>query len=282
MASPASSSTPNHGPYQPADSFTNPLLNLWLGGIHVGDSRAAEPLRFSLWELLAAMTVAAVLLALFRALGIVGAAAAFVAALALTQGFYPAWNRNSLLRQEAMFDFVWGALMPIVCLTFDPFVFKFDDPAMFSPGMRANPFETSQLYPWSLTVYAVISCQIACLSLWLVVGRLPPALAAVLAGVLWVGFALACVVGVVLLLPAAVGSLFAIGAIGFTPLFTARAFYRRALQAGGLAIRELPPHQAEWRALVGYWLGIIVPAAVGTLSAAWLWSQGFLTSRAGF
>ena len=281
MAVPAFNSPPHHAPFQPADSFTNPLLNLWLGGIRVDHSRAAEPLRFSLWELLAAMTVAAVLLALFRALGIIGAAAAFVAALALTQGFYPAWNRTSLPRQEAMFDFVWGSLMPVVCLTFDPFVFKFDDPAMFSPGVRANPFETSQLYPWSLTVYAVIACQIAGLSLWLVVGRLPPTLAAVLAGVLWVGFALACVVGIVLILPAAVGSLFAIGALGFTPLFTARAFYRRALQAGGLAIRELPSRQAEWRALVGYWLGIVVPAAVGTLVAAWLWSQGLLSSGTG-
>jgi len=45
-----------------------------------------QPLRFSLWQLLTATTLAAALLALFRALGIWGAVFAFVAAAEMRFG----------------------------------------------------------------------------------------------------------------------------------------------------------------------------------------------------
>src|SRR5262245_43451773 len=98
--------------------------SFWRSEFRLADKELSQPLRFRLGELFAVVTAAAVLLALFRSLGIVGAALSFLAAVGFTNLIYPRWNGVSLARQQAMFDFVWGLVMPIVCLAFDPFVFK--------------------------------------------------------------------------------------------------------------------------------------------------------------
>src|SRR5438034_5714843 len=97
----------------------------WLGNIYPENARAVRPLRFRLGELFIVITAAAVLLAVFRAMGIFGAVFSFITALAFTNQLYPNWRPKR--DQETMFDFVWGIVMPIVCLVFDPWVFKLYD-----------------------------------------------------------------------------------------------------------------------------------------------------------
>lgn len=273
-AAPAGHVPPDAERTYPRNTFQFRLLNGWLGGVQIDATQITQPLRFRLWELMVAMTVAAVLLALFRSLGIIGAAVAFVAALAVTQGLYPALNRDSPARQAAMFDFVWGAIMPIVCLTFDPFVFKYGDVPFFSEPLYgvSSPllFRTASFYPWSWPVYAIVVWQVVCLAVWLVLGRLPAGIAGLWAGMLWVGFALSCLVGVALVLPALAGAMVGIGLMGFTPLFTARAFYRRALMAGTVATRELPVRRASGLALLGYGAALLLPSCAGFFVGAWI------------
>src|SRR4051812_26866476 len=91
-----------------------PAQFTWLGDISPADAQSAQPLRFRLAELFAVITAAAALLALFRAMGIFGAAFSFITALAFTNQLYPNWRSKA--DQEAMFDFIWGIVMPIVCL----------------------------------------------------------------------------------------------------------------------------------------------------------------------
>jgi hypothetical protein len=168
-----------------------------------------------------------------------------------------------------MFDLVWGALMPPVCLVFDPFVFKYSD-AMSSARLdvidvvfMSTPqlWNEAHLQPWAVPVYALIGWQLLVLCVWLVAGRLPPDVSAAWTGMLWTGFAVACIVGGILFAPALFGILFAgIGLLGLTPLFTARAYYRRAILAAAIATRELPSPRAERLALLGYWLALPVPA----------------------
>src|SRR5687767_4203657 len=98
-----------------------------------------EPLRFSLAQLLIGTTIVAVLLALFRALGIWGAVLSFGAALIFTLLIYPQTRRGHAQQQALMFDFVWGIVMPVVCLVFDPFVFKQENT---SPFDFAKPVES--------------------------------------------------------------------------------------------------------------------------------------------
>ena len=70
-----------------------------------------------------------------------------------------------------------------------------------------------------------------------------------------------CIIGGILFVPAMVGIFFVgIGLLGLTPLFTARAYYRRAILAAAIATRELPSLRAERLALLGYWFVLPVPA----------------------
>ena len=69
---------------------------------------SGQPLRFSLWQLLTVTTLAAALLALFRALGIWGAVFAFAVAAVCSLTAY----RSDRQRQALLFDFIWGLVMP--------------------------------------------------------------------------------------------------------------------------------------------------------------------------
>jgi hypothetical protein len=173
-----------------------------------------------------------------------------------------------------MFDFLWGAIMPLVCLAFDPFVFKSDESPLVEVGIvgltPGSGFLAARFYPWSWPAYAAIGWQIACLGAFLVAGRMPAGISAVLTGVLWAGFAVASIVGVALIVPASLAAIIGIGFLGFTPLFTARAYYRRALLAGYRASRELPSGRAVNLALLGFVLAILVPGAAGLLAGAWI------------
>jgi hypothetical protein len=245
-------------------------FDVWLGNVLAHETPLAQPLRFGLLELMATITAAAALLALFRALGIVGAALAFFAALIFTNLVYPRLFPASPARQAAMFDFVWGAVMPLVCLVFDPFVFKYGDIPLLAEDFGSPApalFRTASFYPWTGPAYAAIAWQIVCLSVCLVAGKLSPGLAAAWTGMLWAGFAVASIVGVLLIVPAALAAIAGIGFLGFTPLFTARAFYRRALMAGTVAARRLPEGQAIALAQMGFVAALFAPGAAGLLVA---------------
>jgi hypothetical protein len=251
-------------------------LDVWLGNVLAHETPLAQPLRFGLLELMATITAAGALLALFRALGIVGAALAFFAALIFTNLAYPRLSPNSPARQAAMFDFVWGVVMPVVCLVYDPFVFKWGDTLTHEDFGRpgAELFRTATIHPWAWPIYVAIAWQITILGVWLVTGKLLPSLAAAWTGMLWAGFALASIVGVILILPATMAALIGIGFLGYTPLFTARAFYRRALVAGGIAMRGLPATESIPLAILGFVVAAAIPAILGVL-AAWIWHRSF-------
>src|SRR6185295_18263371 len=87
----------------------------------------SEELRFTLKEMFLATTLAAVMLALFRSFGIYGAVFSFLSAAIATLYVIPNLLLNDPPRQRLYFDFVWGIVMPVVCLVFDPIVFKHGD-----------------------------------------------------------------------------------------------------------------------------------------------------------
>jgi hypothetical protein len=243
------------------------ILGLWLGELQIGEAEGTQPLRFRLGELFATITVAAVLLALFRSAGILGAVFAFLSALAFTNVVYPC--RRPLVQQAAMFDFIWGIVMPVVCLVFDPFVFKFEQ--SFAPILEGDLFAILTASLWSapefygrtIPAYAFVATQILFLGIWLVAGRLPADLSAVWAGVLFCGFAFSAFVAMLLLVPAILGTtVLGTGLLGLTPFFTARSFHRRALFAGSIAMRELPALRAQWLAMIGYFLPAPLPVVL--------------------
>ena len=187
-----------------------------------------QEVRFSLWEMFVATTIAGVMLALFRSIGIFGAVFSYVSAVAVTWLVIPQWLKWELPRQRLVFDFVWGMVMPVVCLVFDPFVFKhgdFEVPFHVAAPLGPNTIQISEL---AYFAWPFLAGQIATLGMVLAWGKSLRHIAPFLAGTLATGFMVATCIGVLLALPAAFGTLaFGIGLLGFTPLFTAFTFFRR-------------------------------------------------------
>jgi hypothetical protein len=221
----------------------------------------SEPLRFSLWQLLTATTVAAALLALFRALGIWGAVFAFVVAAVCSLTAY----RNDRQRQALLFDFIWGIGMPIVCLVFDPFVFKYE--ADFFPGggpaIPPNFSGPLQLQPLAFVAYPLLAWQLAALTIVLVTGRLRGWWAAGFAGTLFVGLLVAGIISFPLTPLAVLGTLLLIGILGFTPLLTTFTYGRRVGLLWTAATGDLPRRMALAGAAIGAMLAAVVPGGLG-------------------
>lgn len=223
-----------------------------------------EPLRFSLAQLLTGTTIAAVLLALFRAFGIWGAVLSFGAALIFTLLIYPQANRGSKQQQALMFDFVWGIVMPVVCLVFDPFVFKFD--GGFDPFLNGGPVQPPrwpEFNQLAFVAYPVLACQLAILLAVLVIGRPSAAWAAATAGSLFAGLIVSAVIGVLLLPLSTVGLAFTVGILGYTPLFTAFSYGRRAREMWRGATSSMSPQKSLAIAAAAAVASAAIPAALG-------------------
>jgi hypothetical protein len=220
-----------------------------------------QPLRFSLWQLLAATTLAAALLALFRALGIWGAVFAFVVAIVCS---LTAYGRDRQ-RQALLFDFIWGIVMPVVCLVFDPFVFKYE-PDFFTPAnlpLQPNAFVSSfQVQPLAFVAYPILAWQLVALAIVLVIGRMQASWAAGFAGTLFVGQVVAGIISFPLTPLAVLGTLFLIGILGFTPLLTVYSFGRRAAR---LWEQTAGDAKALAYAVGGALLAITIPGGLGLM-----------------
>jgi hypothetical protein len=125
-------------------------------------------------------------------------------------------------RGQKSFDALVGVALPIVCLYFDPVVF------------RSAGFGAPLLGRYRLFAYAVIGLEIALLALWLTLGERVREWGGMLGGALMAGALFSLVVGLLLLPLSVIGLMFLIGALGFSPLLTAFVYWRngrRALRA---------------------------------------------------
>lgn len=258
----------------------------------VAPDNSAGQHRFSLLELFIAITVASLCLALFRAIGIYGALVSFVLAAIFTVHIYPRQRPDSPYRQGLMFDFVWGCVMPIICLMFDPMVFKEDMQLLVvadlfqtspveqreeenRPGAAplASTFDKliggARIHDTSFLVYSLLAGQVLMLGISLWAGSLRGPLCAVMAGWLLVGAISSLVIAIALVLPATIGvAVLGLGVLGFTPWFTARSYFRAAMRAYEQVHPKGEPPQL-WSnriwALVGILLSIILPLTGGVV-----------------
>lgn len=225
-----------------------------------------EPLRFSLAQLLIGTTIAAVLLALFRALGIWGAVLSFGAALIFTLLIYPQANPGRKQQQALMFDFVWGIVMPVVCLVFDPFVFKGDGnlDSLGAPDSFIRP-DWREFSEAAFIAYPVLAWQLAVMAVVLVIGRLRSEWAAAATGSLFGGMFVAGAIGVMLLPLSTLGLMVVWGMLGYTPLLTAYSFGRRAREMWRQTLAKMSWRRALAFAILGALLAALLPAGSGLL-----------------
>ncbi len=112
------------------------------------------------------------------------------------------------------FDLAFGIVLPIICLWFDPIVFR-------------SSFGGALLGRYAVLAGVAISLGLVSLTAWLLIRR-PPAL---FAGLMCGGAIFATLLGVVLLPYSVIGLLAIVGVLGFSPFATAFVFWRNTVRA---------------------------------------------------
>ncbi|HEX8458216.1 MAG TPA: hypothetical protein VF656_13020 [Pyrinomonadaceae bacterium] len=129
------------------------------------------------------------------------------------------WEGEPTLSQ-LIFDVTVGMVLPVLCLVFDPLVF------------RGGFFTSRPMFDgYQFLGYGLIGIEILALGVWLVLGRRAGEWCGVLGGAMMAGAVFSLGIGILLLPLSVLGLMFFIGALGFTPLFTAFIYWRNARRA---------------------------------------------------
>lgn len=227
------------------------------------------PGKYSLLELMIVVTLLAVVLGLIRLLGIWGAVLTFVGSVAWTTYIYPNLQPANRSRQAAMFDGVWGIVMPLVCLACDPFVFKDQQQLVDFTFDFENLWQRGpQFHRESLTVYAFVGWQMVWLCIWILVRPWLSRWAGFFLGTWAIGIMFAGVLAALLAIPAMIGVAMGIGLLGFTPVFTSYTLGRRMREAvdAGIHLGSDQSVAVFWLlAAFGFMAAILVPMQIATL-----------------
>lgn len=117
------------------------------------------------------------------------------------------------------FDIIFGIVGPILCLLFDPVVFR-----TTIVGGMGGPVLGGVM----ILAYVSFIIQFTALAIWLTYRR-PSSF---LSGILWGGACLSAIIGIALIPISLLGTLFmGIGLLGFTPFVTAIVYRRNAIAA---------------------------------------------------
>src|SRR2546423_6033492 len=134
------------------------------------------------------------------------------------------WRRQFIAtatRPQIIFDVIVGIILPILCLIFDPIVFR------GGFGRSGGILKDYQLF-----AYIVIALEVLTLTLWLVWGARAGAWSSAIGGILLAGALFSFVIALVLLPFSIFGLIFAfLGALGFTPFLTSFIYLRNGRRA---------------------------------------------------
>ena len=135
------------------------------------------------------------------------------------KGFWRRQFQTEPTESQQKFDWFFGVILPIVCFVFDPIVFKGD-------AWGAAFLGTYKPFAYILSFVSVMA-----LSAWLIWGEKLKWLNAFLAGLFIIGGLVSLGVGIILSPISLLGLIVIIGALGFTPLFSAVVYLRNSLRA---------------------------------------------------
>jgi len=133
------------------------------------------------------------------------------------------WQRQFQLQGNSIqktYDWIFGVILPVICFVFDPLVFKGRFVGRSALFANYRPF-----------AYVLCFACITALAAWLIFGEKLRWLNGFLAGLFFLGGAIALLVGIILFPFSFAGLVVLIGALGFTPLFTAVVYLRNAFRA---------------------------------------------------
>jgi hypothetical protein len=217
--------------------------------------------QFGLRHLLAAMVLLSVGLAMIRYLRVYGVLVIWLVALLYTQDAV----RSPQRRQRLLIaDLLWGILMPVLCMVFDPGMLY-----VVVPEPSATPLHWAQpeMLLNGIELYLMIALQIGVLGTWLLLGSTLGRTSAAIGGVLAFGAVLAGTLGFVLIPMTLLGILFAhgIGLLGTTPFLTSWCYGRRCIEAYKAGREQLPAKIAITAYAVGAGVAVGIPLAIAAI-----------------
>lgn len=139
----------------------------------------------------------------------------------LAKGFWRRQFQTRATRAQAKFDWLFGVILPVVCFTFDPIVFRGE----------IGFFGGSSLASFKLSAYVLSFVSVMAMAAWLIWGKKLKWLTAPLAGFFAVGGIISLVIGILIAPLSLFGLIILIGILGFTPLVTSIVYLRNALRA---------------------------------------------------
>jgi len=160
-------------------------------------------------------------------------------------GFWARQFAAEVTPAQTVFDVVAGLVLPVVCLVFDPIVFK------SSPAVGGG-----LLGRYAVAAYLFVGLAMLGLALWLATRRV----ARLVTGPFFVGAAFALVLGVLLLPLSFLTAVWGIGLLGFVPFLTAVTFLRNGVRAARAALARSHEGTVAAIALVTACLVVGVPA----------------------
>jgi hypothetical protein len=156
--------------------------------------------------------------------------------------------RGEATLAQVIFDITIGMVLPILCLMFDPLVFR--------SGISGRPLAGR----FQLFAYGFIAIEIIALAVWLCVGSRAGEWRGVLAGIMLAGAIFSVGIGICLLPFSLIGLVVLIGALGFTPFLTAFIYLRNARRALRAASAQMTRAGLSVTLLFGATLAFGVPA----------------------
>lgn len=150
--------------------------------------------------------------------------------------------------KQKKFDWTFGVVLPIVCVAADPIIFR------SSIGLL-DPM----LADYKIFAYTLSSVSILAMAAWLLWGDRLGEIRPLLGGLFLVASAISTLVGLTIFPISLIGSIFLIGLLGFTPLFSGFVYLRNAVRAFDGA-SDCYPKGEVWRAaILGALYALIVP-----------------------
>lgn len=203
--------------------------SLWNRLLNEGDPSEGAPVQFGIRAVLLLQALAASALSLLMLLDLAGVFILFIATILVM--FWQV-SPGAARARRVFSDLLAGALMPIICVFFDPGVLR-GTQAGFMPGFFDFRFLSGTELGTVLILSALV--QVGMLLLWQLTPRGAPSVAGFFVGSLSVGTLLAVAIGVCILPLTLIGALLIVGFLGTMPFLTAIVYLRNVVSARRMA-----------------------------------------------
>ena len=167
-----------------------------------------------------------------------------------TKSFWKRQFQAEATYGQKYFDGLFGIILPVICFFFDPIVFKANSPASPLAG-QYKPF-----------AYLLSFISIMALMAFMIWGAKLKWLNGFLSGLFSIGSVISLTVGIALFPFSLMGLVILIGALGFTPLFTAFVYWRNAVRAYKITKPFLEVNLLIKSMVLTAMFGLITPAII--------------------